>query len=198
MVRFSSILEPSLAACVDWRTTHLTVVLNANDTNDAAFAVWLRNRLAYAGDNMSIKFAELAPPAVLASAPNARDGSRYAGPGYTQQLFDTLLLDTWMPPTARPNDLIGILDCDSPLLTMLAPRQLLDASGKRIRRVVLSSDVYSGDALLPTAITKYNAMSTEAMPQVHWVGTMAATRKEIARRGGSLAAAWVQCLAPPA
>jgi len=121
----------------------------------------------------------------------------YRSAGYTRQLYDTFFADRWLPHGAQPDDLIGILDADSALLAVLAPSALLEHGMLRRPFLVGKGEAYLGDKhfLGPGTPQRYNVMYTDAMPQLSFVGTLAAVRDGVAAAAGPNAtfdSAWLR------
>ncbi len=71
-------------------------------------------------------------------------------------------MDTWLPPYARPTDLLAILDTDSPLLTLFLPELLYVINGNMTGKVaipVVEPNTYEhDDETLLGGPAPYNSM----------------------------------------
>jgi hypothetical protein len=179
----------ALHAFVDWRTTHVTVVLDAESAADHAFGEKLLVR--YAGKPFAVRYAELPSNGELDFKPFWVNGGKFNTTGYTRQLWDTFWLDTWLPRDAGPDDLLGILDTDAQLSGLLVPRAYLDSNG-RIFQPALQGDHFDGDQHLLGEPAPYDAMWTDTMPQIYYVSTFPRLRAFLGGTvNGSLRDAWL-------
>lgn len=199
---FDDLLWPSLLTFADWRTTSFTLVLDGDADADRAWGAALAAG-PFFGYPAAVAFAPPPPPEVLAHRPFAGHAhttavnSRYAGAGYTRQLWDTLWLDTWLPPGLAADDVVGIVDTDAPLVAFVVTAAVTDAAG-RLRIPALNAsrnfpgdvDLLRGRGPLPGGAV-LDVMGTNLMPHFLFGNTFASTRSELsARHGCALPAAW--------
>ena len=142
----------------------------------------------FAGLPVNVLYAPPPPEAVLRSPfpfENERKGShkRYATKGYTRQLWDTFVLDLYLPAHATPDDILGITDVDAPFTApLLHAGALLDRRGKLVRVTSGKPTLYGGDALFIKERAPLDSMMALQMPQVFWVRTLPAFRGNITAR----------------
>ena len=204
-------LGHSLDWAVDWRHTHVTVVLDDESPADHAWGAELLER--YAHRPFAVRYAPAPPAAVTDARPFARcrshplsvaaGGGKGNSSGYTRQLYDTFFLDTYLPPASSDLDVVGIMDVDSPLFSLLTPSAVLLDGDAIIPRVAhyppgAAHQFYKGDApLLGGAVEVVDTMFTDTGPQFFFVGTFAATRAAIVAAypgARDVADAWVRAV----
>jgi hypothetical protein len=160
-MRFHTVLQPSLEMFVDWRFTHFTLVLDDESREDHAWGDELLANLSSAW-NFSVRYA---PPL----SDKAKTYTTYKNPGYARQIYDTFFFDTWLPAWARASDLLGVLDVDSPLLTVTSPKaMLLLGNGAGTPMIGMPYTVpphFSDDRLLLGERVEFDTMYTDTMPK---------------------------------
>lgn len=117
---FDNCFDVALNAFVDWRSVHLTIALDAESMADRQWGQELE--LRFTGKPVKVVYVE-PPPEVYGLMHNLTGfhffSKRYATASYHRQLYDTFMMDTFVPPSAQEEDIIGICDVDAPFMSML-------------------------------------------------------------------------------
>ena len=101
---------------------------------------------------------------VLWTAPFRADrGSRMAGPCYTRQLFDTFLLDAWLPPGAADTDALVLFDTDSPPVAVLALSAVV-RPGEPLLTPMMRRKDWHGTATFLGESAEWTSMQINVMP----------------------------------
>lgn len=191
--QFASTLAPSFDTFLFLGPrVRLTIVLDDESPGDHAWGDQLMARYAAYVPYFVVRYAVRPPAHILRVAPFLDLGGRYASEGYTRQLWDTFWLDTYLPPDARPDDLMAMFDTDAALNTVLDPALLLTPAG-RLHPAALSPNHFLGDDVLLGWAVEHDTMWTDVMPAVWFVGTLAALRAHagaLAKPGGGMDDAW--------
>jgi hypothetical protein len=196
-----SVLLPSLLALFDFRHARLTFLLDEESAADHAVGEDLVKLVGPLGAHVA--YAPPPPDRVLNASPFKAGHDRYAGPGYARQLYDTFRLDTLLPAgTVGPYDVIGILDADSPLNSVLYMPSYLDAED-RVHHPSVGVDFWPGTPTLlglPSGAAPHNPMASNAMPQLFHVSTFVLARAHIARtwKCSTFEEAWLKAYEGPA
>jgi hypothetical protein len=159
---------------VDWRSTHLTLVLDVDSPADHAWGEELQS----AGVSARMGWTPNRTFAVRYSPPLSRAAASWtpyplgnsSRLGYTRQVYDTFWFDTWLPSHAKQSDLLGVLDVDSPLLAFVVPQALLLPDG-RLHLPALTPSHYSADSELLGMPGWLDLMWTDTMPKARLVHT---------------------------
>jgi hypothetical protein len=188
--RGRAVALPSFLAFLDLTRFHLVIVLDEESPEDASWAQELQRTFAAympqtARGGVHIGFARAPSGAVLALSPYAgHPQARYYSAGYTRMLFDTLLLDAYLPPGRfGPHDIVHIMDADSPLNAVFVPTPALFPGGRIAMPLHPAADHFPGDGMLlhTNTGTLVDTMWGDTFPQPVRVSTFGALRTHLAR-----------------
>lgn len=177
--RFHEMFAPSLEAFFPFSRINITVILDDENPADHAFGETIIARLGYLG--VKVIYASPPPSSVLSSSPyKIESPTRISGPGYLRQLYDTFMMDNFVP-FASDTDIIGILDADAPLISLLTPSVLWNTNQKLLFHPVAKVDIWRGDNIMlggkPGETCPYDSMRVNSMPQLYYRRTFAACSK---------------------
>ena len=179
-VNFDKCIGITIDAFVDWRTTHLSILLDSESAADRAWGETLTAR--FAGRPVDIVYVE--PPPKSIHELKAFSGGKYGTPGYHRQLWDTFHFDLYLPNGAAAHDVVGVFDMDAPLMTVIPPATVIVRPGGVLRQQCKKGDGYVlGGPLLQgnfSATNLVSMMDAGYMPQFFFVRTFAQVRAHIA------------------
>lgn len=189
---FDTCFSVALDAFLDWRGAHLTVVLDAESPEDRAWGAALTQR--FAGRPAAVVYADPPPDTILnlhRSTGFGIHGERYNTTGYHRQLYDTFLLDTYLPPAARPDDVVAICDMDAPFTSVLPSADALVAGGGgRLRQQARATDYFALDGPLIAgnfshAPALFGMMDLQYLPQFFFMRTFGGFRAHVTAAWGA-------------
>ena len=173
----------SLDCFLPWgASVHFTIILDSESSADRLMGKELDEWCKVVPRNCIVRYAEAPSNNILLARPFYHVFSRMNSSGYTRQLYDTFWLDKYLPPWARPGDLIALLDADSSLRAVIAPSAL--HQNNVLLRPAMSPSHWKGEHhfLGEPVLLPYDVMWPDVMPQLFWVGTLAAVRAAVTAR----------------
>lgn len=180
-------MEPSLRTFLYVQPSlQLVLVLDDDSYADHAWGEELIASMewkhAHSRGVFHVVYSPAVPEPVLRFRPFSSLGGKYASAGYTRQLWDTFFLDTMLPASTKPtvNDVIAIMDDDSPLRAVFAPSAILFGPNHNVAIIPAKiQSHYFGDSILLNAshLSVLGVMETDAFPQLLRVGVFKGFRE---------------------